>query len=262
MNAHSNLHLVDAHCHLQDDRLAPELSSLLARGRAAGIGAMICCGTREQDWNRVLELSEKHADIHPSLGVHPWYADQAGEGWARRLDALLGDTRCGVGEIGLDHVLDKGSRAIQETVFRTQLALARKHGRPVSIHCRKAWGTLVSILEEEGGLSRGGLIHSYSGSPEMVAVLEKLGCCISFSGSITRTRNKRGHASCRAVSRERLLIETDSPDLMPVSTEGAYNEPANILKVVAAVGRLREIPEWALGELTTRNAKKLFEIPS
>lgn len=252
------MQLFDAHCHLQDERLACRLAEVLNRAEQAGVQRMLCCGCHERNWDAVLALAQAHPEIVPSFGIHPWYMQGRTDGWLETLERFLSGQSSGVGEIGLDHAVTPRADEEQEAVFIAQLHLARRLKRPVSLHCRKAWERLRGILRAEGGVGWGGLIHSYSGSAELVKPLEEMGLFISFSGAITRPGNKRGHQALAAVSPERLLIETDSPDLPPVGAVSAVNEPANLALVAAGVANiLGRSPDW-VAEQTFVNASRLF----
>lgn len=251
------MQLFDAHCHLQDECLAIRLPQVLEKARIAGVCRLLCCGIHEKDWEAVRLLAEHHPEIVPCFGVHPWYLGGQSAHWLESLEKFLLGTPSGVGEIGLDHALPERNDAEQEEVFLAQLRLARKLRRPVSIHCRRAWGRLLELLKVEGGLVAGGILHSYSGPPDLVGELESLGFYLSFSGVITRSGNRRGHRSVAVVSAERLLIETDSPDLVPVGMASDINEPENLVRVAEAVARLRCVSLEALAEQTYANACRL-----
>lgn len=252
------MQLFDAHCHLQDERLSGRLGEVLNRAQQAGVRRMLCCGCHERNWDAVLALAQAHPEIVPSFGIHPWYLEGRTDRWIETLERFLVGQSSGVGEIGLDHAVNPRADEEQEDVFVAQLRLARWLKRPVSIHCRKAWQRLQEILRAEGGVGWGGLIHSYSGSAELVKPLEEMGLYISFSGAITRPENKRGQRALAAVSPGRLLIETDSPDLPPAGAAGVVNEPANLVFVAAAVADiLRRTPDW-VAEQTFANAVRLL----
>jgi len=89
-------------------------------------------------------------------------------------------------------------------------------------------------------------------------ILEKLGCYISFSGSVTKTNNKKVKKAVTHVSMERILLETDSPDIQPEGYENELNEPANIRFIMASVSKLRNLPESVLAEKIFLNSIKLF----
>ena len=260
----ANMQLFDAHCHLQDPRLQSSLPGVIQRAKSAGVLKMLCCGTAEADWPRVTQLCARHSGLVPAFGLHPWHIADKTPSWFNILtDMIISDPAAIVGEIGLDHAIQERNDVKQEEAFRMQLRLATALGRPASIHCRKAWDTMISILQDFSELTSGFMIHSYSGSAELVAPLSELGAYFSFSGSITRHRNTRGHAAVAAVPIERLLIETDTPDLTPVrdnspQPEEELNEPANLIFILKKVAELRGMSEAELAEITWNNAQRLF----
>ena len=141
--------------------------------------------------------------------------------------------------------------------FHEQLTLARRLGRPVSIHCRRAWGSLLELFRNNRGIAEESVIHSYGGPVELIGELAGYGVSFSFSGSITRERNRRGRKAATAVPPERLLIETDSPDIQPVNHEG-NNEPATLVRVAEALAGLRGKTVDAIAEVTFTNGDRLF----
>jgi TatD DNase family protein len=236
----------DAHCHLQDDRYGDGLEVALRRAAEAGVAHMACCGTREDDWGKVLELARAHREILPMAGLHPWYVDTATPGWTARLEAAF-DAGAGAGECGLDFTEGRPTRDLQEAALRTQLDLAARRGLPVSLHCVKAAERLLEILAETG-LPHGGLVHAFSGPPETALRFQALGLHLSFGRALTFPGAKRARASFDALRDDRILFETDSPDLTPEGAAG-LNEPANIRLVAAAAAR--PVPAFD-------NARRLF----
>lgn len=253
------MRLFDSHCHLQDERIFANADAIIARAWEAGVYRILCCGSSESDWNAVNKLASMYPEIVPAFGLHPWYIKDRSTGWLSELENLLREfPAAAVGEIGLDHALDNRNDEEQASVFESQLKVAQKLGRPVSIHCRKAWADMTTLLTRHGLLD-GGIIHSYSGPPDLVPQLEKSGASISFSGSITYDRNKRGRASAVLVSEDRLLIETDSPDISPRGIEEGKNEPANLVKVAETLAELRGKTVGEIAEMTYRNASGIFK---
>lgn len=259
--------LFDAHNHLQDGRFSGDLAAVLCRARGLGVTHHACCGTHPADWPAVESLASGDRRIVPAFGLHPWYLEQRTADWLDRLEVFLKrNPGAGVGEIGLDHALITRDDEVQAAAATSQLALARRFDRPASIHCRRAWAALLQVLDETGPRSAGFVVHAYSGSPDFIALLCARGGFISFSGSLTHSRNRRARACCVAVPDDRLLIETDAPDMMP-SIAGqppafkARNEPGNLEFVLEAVARCREQSVSRIAELTTRNARRLFRVP-
>ncbi len=220
---------------------------------------MLCCATSEQDWDRVVEISQKYDSVIPAFGIHPWFVGSRSEKWLDKLECVLKSfPEAGVGEIGLDYSLRKGNEKEQLSVFADQLRLAARLDRPVSIHCLRAWGDLTELLQQEKGVSQGGAIHSYSGAPQLVSRIQKFGLFISFSGSLTFEGNRKARASLVHVNPERLLIETDSPDLLPRGYTG-NNEPANVISIVKEISSVLDCSDEMVSEITFNNGMKLFK---
>ncbi len=254
----------DAHCHLQDERLAPDRAGMFQRARRVGVTAMVCCGAEEADWDLVRGLAASEPDVLPAYGLHPWFVDRRSSGWFDTLTGLLRDARAGVGEIGLDHALKQRNDADQRDVFMRQLALSHELARPVSIHCRRAWGAMLEAIRSLGRHPAGMVFHAFTGAAELVVELVDLGGYFSFSGTITASQARRAPAALKVVPADRLLVETDAPDMLPHglarenTTTPPPNEPANLLLVIRAAAAVRGITENELAVLTCANARRLF----
>jgi TatD DNase family protein len=278
--------MFDSHCHLQDERIAGRVGDVIASADRAGVRRMLCCGSAEGDWADVARIGADYPEsVTCAYGVHPWYVGKIVDDWDKKLEGYLAsDPSAAVGEIGLDNAVDVRNDEAQAKIFIRQLEIARRYSRPVSIHCRKAWGSLLSILKDAGGLPAGGAIHSYSGPPDLVGELEKLGCYISFSGSILSGRpqgsplpgcnngqfpvgaglapalvgNKRAAESLKRVSAYRLLIETDAPDILPRGAPGSRNVPANLPIIMNKAAKILGEPPQTIAARTYDNGMRLF----
>ncbi len=270
------MRLFDAHCHLHDPRLDPWRTRALDEARVAGIEGYACCAAQEAEWDLVLALAEEQAGVVPSLGLHPWFVSAARDGWWDRLYARLAEAPwVGVGEAGLDKARRGRGMAgmeAQEAALTKQVRLAHALGRPLSLHGVRAWGRILEILRPHGPHGAGYLLHSFSGSDELVASLADLGAFFSFSGTVTRHKATRTHAAARAVPAHRLLVETDAPDILPILGTRALadpalprdekgrpvNLPANLVLNLHALARVRGEPLEHVAALTRDNAVRLF----
>lgn len=250
--------LVDSHCHLQDGFLRHNLEPALTRARAAGVRLLCCNGTHERDWDYVLGLGQMHKDICVSLGLHPWYVQNRSALWIENLEALVAAHDVGIGEIGLDNALAKRNDQAQEEIFLAQMDLATRYDRPVTIHCRKAFGRLAHLLATMPHKPPFMILHAYAGSSEMVSVFEKLGCYISIGASITRPANIKVRTACTHISPDRLLVETDSPAIAPLGVDFERNEPAYLPLVVNELAMLRGQSPQEIAQVTAENARTVF----
>ena len=212
----------DAHIHLQDDRfeglpLGAILSELVQRGWQH----LVVNGTEPADWPRVAMLAKAFPRfLIPSFGLHPWKLATAPHDWLETLVAQLEQQAgpVGIGEIGLDRWMQQPDPELQDTAFRAQLALATARNLPVTIHCLRAWGPLMDVLREVELPRRGFLIHSVGASPEIIEELVALGGYFSVSGPFADPRKTKYQAALQAIPLDRLLIETDAPDMVPPPT--------------------------------------------
>lgn len=199
-----------------------------------GISHCIVNGTSPSDWERVASLAGQYPDlITPSFGLHPW--KKPPEGWYELLLKYLDRfPRAAIGECGLDRWMKGHDLQLQIEVFIKQLNLAAQQNRPISIHCLKAWGAIIEILESHPLPKRGFLLHSYGGSAELIPRLAKLGAYFSLSGYFLQARKRHVIEAFQLVPTDRLLIETDAPDMLPPEylitypLEGKLNHPANL----------------------------------
>jgi len=249
----------DSHCHLDHPRLSGALPELISAARGAGVGGFLVPGVEPGDWPRISALTRRFPEAAAAFGVHPMHAALL---TAKVLAELLrlSPAAVAIGEIGLDYALPAPSRAIQQQAFRTQLRLALQVGLPVLLHCRRAFHDLLAILEEEGAGRLGGVMHAFSGSPETALQCVRSGLHISLAGSVTYSNAVRPPAVAGCVPLERLLLETDAPDLAPEPHRGGVNLPEYLPEIAACVARIRGIPLQELARATTQNACRLFRL--
>jgi TatD DNase family protein len=262
------LRLYDAHNHLHDARFGSRSDELLAAAAKEGVVKMVVNGSCEEDWPKVLELARRHSKVTPSFGYHPWYLKERSPHWQKELIKLLDDVPSAVGEIGLDRWIEDFDTSQQEEVFIWQLRLATERNLPVSIHCLKAWGRLLEILQNEPRPKCGLVLHSFGGPKEMVAPLTELGTYFSFPGYFAHERKVKQREAFRAVPADRLLIETDAPDqLLPEQLSGysitdlqgkALNHPANLARVYRFIAEFLEKPIEKLAAEVEENFLRVF----
>ncbi len=222
---------IDSHCHLHDARIITKIPHIVDRAQKAGVEYMVSCATMEENFDRTARLSLAYGSVIPCFGIHPWFLNSLSENWQQRLETFLTAHRSGIGETGLDFMDKRADQNLQIRVFSHHLALARELERPINIHIRKAWDTFIHLLKKFGPLNPPGLIHSYSGSADMIPLFERYNLYISFSGSVTRPSARKVIKALGAVSEDMFLLETDAPDIYP-SLSGppgkTINEPKNL----------------------------------
>lgn len=189
-------------------------------------------------------------------GIHPWRADRAAaEEFAARLDGQADDRSDGhvdgrldgldgrvqaIGEIGLDYA-STVDRQLQLDVLRMQLALARRRGLPVVLHCVRAFEPLMRELA--ACPPRAVIFHGFIGSPEQARQALGRGYMLSF-GERTFASPKSLRA-LQEVPLTQLFLETDDD---PVTIESIYER----------VAALRGIELEVLKRATLENYERIF----
>ena len=114
---------------------------------------------------------------------------------------------------------------------------------------------------EESSPSDANLAHAagcFSGDESIARECAQRGYFMSFAGNVTYPRNEHLRRAALEVPRDRLLVETDSPFLAPQSLRGRDNEPANVMRTLEEIARVRDEDVDALVETTTSNAHAAF----
>jgi TatD DNase family protein len=235
-------------------------------------------------------LAEKNPNIFAVIGVHPTYAEEAGDDVITPLRELAKNPRVvAIGETGLDYhslpskatakdkkvqvfanalqgeteeqidasIEDGANKSKQAILFEQQLDLAVELGLNVVIHQRDAWDDTLGIMQPYTGKLRG-VFHCFGGTLEQANEVLGLDHLVSFTGIVTF---KNG-ASVRQVAAQiplwKFMVETDCPYLAPVPFRGKRCQPAHTRLVAESIAEARGIPLGELAEATTETAEKFF----
>ncbi|MGM0867851.1 MAG: TatD family hydrolase [Bacillota bacterium] len=253
--------LFDTHVHLNDEQFDEDLEEVISRAREAGVEKMVVVGFDRPTINRAMELIEQYEFLYASIGWHPVDAIDMKDEDLAWIEELSNHPKVvAIGEMGLDYHWDKSPKDVQKEVFRKQIHLAKKVKLPIIIHNRDATQDIVDILREEGAEEVGGIMHCFSGSPEIAQECVDMNFYISLGGPVTFKNAKKPKEVAKEIPLEKLLIETDCPYLAPHPNRGKRNEPAYVKLVAEQIAELKEVSLEEVENITTENAKKLFNI--
>jgi TatD DNase family protein len=251
--------LIDSHCHLNYPGLREDVPGVLARARDAGVSGFLGISTKRHEWDEVVGLADREADIWATVGIHPHEADHHPDTDTAALVDAAGHGRViGIGETGLDYYYDKSDRERQRTSFRTHIAAARATGLPLIVHTRDAEADTLKLLSEPGPGVLTGVIHCFTASQAFADAALAMGFYVSLSGIVTFRNARDLQATALTIPDDRLLVETDAPFLAPVPVRGRTCEPAFVAHTAAMVAGLRGVTPEALAEATTANFFQLF----
>ena len=242
--------------------LATAFPEVRARARDAGVRAGLLTGTNLDGAAAALaQASAAGQGFGATVGVHPHDAAGAPEDLANQLRRLAAHpAACAIGETGLDFNRDYSPRPVQERVFRTQLALAEETGLPLFLHERDAADRFQSgFAPFEGKVS--GVLHCFTGDPAMLAWGLAQDLYFGVTGWVCDER--RGEALRQAIPsipKDRLLLETDAPFLVPrtLRPRPRHNEPAFLPVIAQTVAKLRGVALLSLAAQCAENTVRLF----
>lgn len=251
--------LVDTHVHLNSKKYTDNLDEVIQRALDNGVETMVVVGYDKETNLLAIEIAEKYPFIYATVGFHPTDARHIKPNDYDLLIRQLKHKRVvGIGECGLDFYWDKKFVDEQIEVFKRQIELSLQYNKPLIIHMRDATEATYNVLSEYKNLK--GIMHCYSGSPEMAKRFLDLGLHISLGGPVTFLNGHQPKKVAKMVPLNRILIETDAPYLSPHPFRGKTNEPARVKLVAEEIARLKNMPYEELAKQTRDNAYKLFNI--
>lgn len=253
--------LIDTHAHLYTGDFSDDREAVLDRALKAGVGSVIMPNIDSGSAEEMLKLSRACPGIcYPLMGLHP---SSVGENVNRELDLveewLTKEKFYGIGEVGIDLYWDKTFLVQQEEAFRHQLRLARTMKLPVVIHVRESFHEVWSILEKEQDGSLSGIFHCFSGNAEEARKVIDAGFYLGIGGVVTFKNNSLAGV-LEITGPDRVVLETDAPWLSPVPHRGKRNEPGYLVHVADRVASIFGISRENIGEVTTANARRIFNI--
>lgn len=175
--------------------------------------------------------------INYSVGIHPWKALEAmPQDWDCLEKALSHPAVCAVGEAGLDK-LAEADMEVQKMVFIKQILLSEAVGKPLIIHCVKAFNELIE-LKKKFRPRMSWVVHGFRNNFHIGRRLMDEGIYFSLG-------EKYQTEVLHQVPLERLLAETD------VST-------LDIREIIRSMAAERELEVACLCEKIDENARRIF----
>lgn len=249
--------MVDTHCHLSKE-IYENLDEIINNMK----GIMIISATNTKEIKEVIELTEKYDNIYATIGIHPEEADNYKEDDLKYLESFLNHPKVvGIGEIGLDYHYTKENKENQKELFIKQLKLANIYHKTLVIHCREALEDAYNILKEVKNKELKGVMHCYSGNIDEAKKLIEINMSLGIGGVLTFKNEKTLKEVVKTLDIENFVLETDSPYLTPEPFRGKKNEPANVKYVANKISELKNITLDEVANITTANAKRLFDLP-
>ncbi len=164
-------------------------------------------------WSSILAVD--HKSVFSFLGIHPECGsgpidDIGWEKHLRNLEGLVKKGTMGIGECGIDNrYYQSFTKFEQYQLLLSQMKIAEKYMRPITLHNVHAAEMIISLLKKER-LSTKFMLHGFYGSRQTAKRLLDLGGFLSISPNLLRSEEKFKQL-VSYIPTDRILIETDYP---------------------------------------------------
>ncbi len=239
--------MIDTHAHIEnsDEHLGID-----------NLKAVILSAANIETSKMNLKLAEKYPNMFAAIGVHPLEIGKVDE-QIDILDRMAEENPnvVAIGECGLDYSQEI-DKLKQEILFRGQIAISLKHKKPLIVHSREASDETLEILKSYKGLK--GVIHCYSGGKKRIKRYLDIDGKWYFGIDGNLTYEDGLIEVVKEIPKDRLLLETDSPELTPVPHRGKKNQPNWVEFVYKKTAEIWNLSFEETEKIIDKNAETLF----
>lgn len=251
----------DTHAHIgliYDDPI--EQLRVIQEAKKASVTKIISICNSLHDFTGIYDTLKSSPNVLYAVGVSPSEVVNPGKDWIDNLETYLQMPKVvALGETGLDYFKKYGDKRSQTELFITQLEIAEKYNKPVIVHNRDAGNDVLGILAERLP-EAGGIFHCYSEDAEYARLTLDLNMYFSFAGNVTYRNARNLHETVLSIPLDRILVESESPFMVPAQYRGKRNMPAYVPSTVAFMAEMLEMNVEVLAEQLWKNSCKVFKL--
>ena len=259
--------MIDIGVNLTNKRFQKDINDVIANAKRVGVSSMIITGTNLTESEAALQLSQNFPDyLFSTAGIHPHDADSFDKNSLNRLRSLAQDPSVkAIGECGLDFNRNYSTPAEQEYAFIEQLELAVELQLPVFMHERDANKRFIELLRPYIKQLPNAVLHCFSGDQFDLQRSLDIDLHIGITGWICDER-RGAHLLdlVKLIPDNRLMIETDSPYLLPRSMrpkpKSSRNEPKYLPYIAQTIAHARQQNVEKFIIQTTQTSRAFFNI--
>ena len=221
-------------------------------------------GTSILDSERCLKIAKEFKEnLITTVGIHPHYANGFDESAKLKILELAKSPLVkAIGETGLDFNRNFSSKKNQIDSFVDHIQIAKKVKLPLFLHQRDAHEDFMNcIIKNE--ISSKGVVHCFTGSiSELYDYLDQ-DLYIGITGWLCDPkRGKNLEQVIPKIPLEKLMIETDSPYLIPknIKAKNRRNEPYFLPEIFSKICNLRNESKEVLQAQIYENSMNFFNL--
>jgi TatD DNase family protein len=257
------MQFIDTHSHLYSSQFDEDRTKVVKEAIETGVGTILLPNISSNYTKGMLALCDEFPNnCFPMMGLHP--CDVSAENFDTEIkhveQELESGKYIGVGEIGLDLYWDKSTLGIQKKAFIHQVNLAKRYKLPIAIHVRDSFTEAIEIIEMLNDKNLRGVFHCFTGDKNDAERIIKLNGFYLGIGGVLTFKNSGLDKTIKGVDIKHLILETDSPYLAPAPFRGKRNESKYIINIAQKLAEVHQISIEKVAEITTKNAKNLFQI--
>lgn len=235
---------------------------VIQEARQAQVTRLVSICNSLHDFTRVYENLKSSASVLHAVGVSPSEVQSPGKGWMQIIEQSVQLPRVvAIGEIGLDYFRKFGDKKSQIELFITQLDMASKFNLPVIIHNRDAGHDVLDVLRDRLP-PKGGVLHCYSEDAAYAEKALELNLYFSFAGNLTYRNARNLHETLAVLPLDRILIESESPFMVPADHRGKRNMPKYLPLTARFMAEMLAVDETELAARLWENANRFFGLPN
>lgn len=264
--------------HLEDSRIdQATLTSMLLRASQMGVKHIVTAGispSRDVSAWQHRQIPDFSPKLHRAYGLHPIFIEDDGKKQLTDFRELLAHTcqtttrdsdflckPIALGEVGLDaRVAAITSVERQAEILYEVLSLAEQLQLPILLHCVRAWGKLVEVLQKwrNTGAQTKAMIHGFTGSADVAVQLQKLHVWISIGSNTLRSTSKKAQQALPHLDVTRILVDSDTPDHPWEQKNTSLSEPSDVKRLITILAKQLNRPLSDVETQIYQNTQKFF----
>ena len=256
--------LFDIGANLTHESFSSDLSTIINESISNNIEKISVTGCNVEDSLKALSIAEMYPNnLISTCGIHPHYADSFNDSSEIKIKEIASNSLVkAIGETGLDFNRNYSKKENQINSFLEHIKIANELNLPMFLHQRDSHKEFMTCLKDIYPETNC-VVHCFTGSEEELDAYLSLDFYIGITGWICD--EKRGSHLKEFISKiplDKLLIETDSPYLLPknIKIKERRNKPLFLKEVLSKLSSIRNEPVNDLSKAIYQNSLKFFNL--
>ncbi|MDC1190260.1 TatD family hydrolase [Gammaproteobacteria bacterium] len=253
--------LFDMACNFTSEQFNKDLDETIERAINANVSKFLVVSASLNDTKDIQDIYKKYkSHCAFTLGTHPHHASEIDEVEIQKMRVLISELNPNaIGETGLDFFRNISTYEEQLFAFDEQIKLAIEFNKPLYLHQRDAHEDFIKIIQKYKDDISKAVVHCFTGTKDALNDYLELGFHIGLTGWICdERRNVELRQIIKDIPHDKLMIETDSPFLIPRNLKNKpktnRNEPQYLPHIAGEIAGLMSLETDDLIDITYKNS--------